>query len=137
MPRTNTGTSYNNSKQIAFMLVAYVDEFHHPIDWQDPKIQLLTAYPDDMSAKLFLDGWGQELLIQPAKHSSEDWLIADIWSIGPNGIDEQGAGDDIALWNGYPRPDKKFDVPIFVLGLIALVIVVITVISMRGPHKKA
>lgn len=45
------------------------------------------------------DPWGQPIIyIAPAKYGH---LEFDLYSIGKNGIDEHGAGDDISNWNGY------------------------------------
>jgi hypothetical protein len=42
-----------------------------------------------------LDGWGRPLLYRsPGPVHPHGW---DLWSVGPNGIDEQGGGDDILV----------------------------------------
>jgi hypothetical protein len=57
--------------------------------WRD------RGYPAllDREGRTFRDPWGQELLFRfPSNHVR---LLFDLYSIGPNGIDEEGAGDDI------------------------------------------
>ncbi len=49
--------------------------------------------PDDR--QVLRDEWGQPLRIQvPGPIHKRGW---DVWSCGPNGIDEQGGGDDILV----------------------------------------
>lgn len=44
--------------------------------------------------EMLIDPWGQEIRYQCLDFACEEILI---YSIGPNGFDEQGKGDDIAL----------------------------------------
>ena len=41
------------------------------------------------------DHWGRPLCIKPGRHNPR---LVDIYSLGPNGRDEQGQGDDIENW---------------------------------------
>jgi hypothetical protein len=46
--------------------------------------------------KRIVDSWGHELMVRiPGTHEA-----IDIHSVGPNGIDQSGAGDDISSWSG-------------------------------------
>lgn len=47
------------------------------------------------------DYWGRPLIIQPGRHNPR---LLDIYSVGPNGRDEAGDGDDIKNWPN-PRRD--------------------------------
>ncbi len=50
---------------------------------------------------LVTDGWGQPLVYRyPAEFGSEAF---DLYSIGANGIDEHGGGDDVSSWKGHDR----------------------------------
>jgi len=58
----------------------------------------------DPEARTFRDGWGRELVYRLPPR--QDGNVFDLYSVGPNGIDEGGEGDDItaapynlqALW---------------------------------------
>lgn len=58
------------------------------------------------SAKLLnagLDGWGRDLILE--KRSATTWMLR---SRGPNGVDEQGEGDDMEVdLHPEPRPDPS------------------------------
>ncbi len=41
------------------------------------------------------DQWGRPWRISPGRHNPH---LLDIYSVGPNGRDEQGRGDDISNW---------------------------------------
>ncbi len=45
------------------------------------------------------DHWGRPLVIRPGKHNPR---LLDIYSVGPNGRDEAGDGDDIKNWLSGP-----------------------------------
>ena len=45
------------------------------------------------------DHWGRPLRILPGKHNPK---LVDIYSVGSNGRDEQGCGDDIKNWLDSP-----------------------------------
>lgn len=40
-----------------------------------------------------LDGWGRQVVYQPTERRDQ----VAIYSVGPNGVDESGTGDDIAV----------------------------------------
>ena len=56
-----------------------------------------------------LDGWGNELLIEIASEQSDQIILnkkkigssVAVWSIGENGINEYGEGDDLVSWKTY------------------------------------
>ena len=66
----------------------------------------LKILPDDLS---HLDRWGHELLIHVSSDKSENLSIngreidssVAVWSVGENGINEYGEGDDLASWKKY------------------------------------
>lgn len=50
------------------------------------------AYPD---GELPLDPWGNGYRYTMAEHPTKRRMMPKLWSLGPNGIDENGEGDDI------------------------------------------
>jgi hypothetical protein len=57
-----------------------------------PSTPIPMGSDDDEGAR---DGWGRRFLFSaPGPVHKHGW---DIWSVGPNGIDEQGGGDDILV----------------------------------------
>ena len=53
------------------------------------------------------DGWRQPLIYRPAGQGERAPFA--LYSIGPNGMDERGQGDDISFWSDevqrqLPRP---------------------------------
>ncbi|MDG9667234.1 type II secretion system protein GspG [Hahella sp. CR1] len=62
--------------------------------------QGLQALKNGYLAKIPIDAWGQEY-----QYSPEPWhgMEMTLYSIGPNGVDEKGEGDDIVNWDkAYP-----------------------------------
>ncbi|HZV01327.1 MAG TPA: hypothetical protein VFF73_31735 [Planctomycetota bacterium] len=76
-------------------------------DWRSrTRLRLALTTPPTRSVHLydverglengpFRDGWGRPFLCaRPGPVHRHGW---DLWSVGPNGIDEQGNGDDILV----------------------------------------
>ncbi|WLQ15555.1 type II secretion system protein GspG [Hahella aquimaris] len=62
--------------------------------------QGLQALSNGYLTKISKDAWGQEY-----QYSPEPWhgVEMTLYSIGPNGVDEKGEGDDIVNWDkAYP-----------------------------------
>jgi hypothetical protein len=63
------------------------------------------------------DAWGQPLIYRhPAEHGTAAF---DLYSIGVNGIDERGAGDDISNWQAFDAAAYSGSFDPFEWGLIA------------------
>ncbi len=60
---------------------------------------LSDARPQD-GFRYVADAWGQPIRIRTPGQVHRCW---DMWSAGPNGIDEDGRGDDIIIGEGAPR----------------------------------
>lgn len=62
-------------------------------DWNGPYIRLRE---EDLEEEKYIDSWGNPyVFINPGTHNPSFY---DIYSYGPDGQDEQGAGDDINNW---------------------------------------
>jgi general secretion pathway protein G len=54
------------------------------------------SYKDGLLEDVPKDPWGQEYKYRfPSQKSKKSF---DLWSIGPNGIDDNGGGDDVGNW---------------------------------------
>jgi hypothetical protein len=72
------------------------DPYVHVVDpcTVDPTPRILTLKEQDLEP-FSRDAWGQPIRFrQPGPVHRNGW---DIWSVGPNGIDEEGEGDDILV----------------------------------------
>ncbi|MCL2645878.1 MAG: type II secretion system major pseudopilin GspG [Phycisphaerales bacterium] len=67
-----------------------LDELVHPPEAQD------GSQPTRYLKALPTDGWGHPFFYKVPGNVNTDRY--DIWSAGPNGIDENGSGDDITSW---------------------------------------
>lgn len=56
--------------------------------WNGPYLKNQTAVP--------MDAWGHPFVYKQPGGAGRDY---DLYSVGPNGNDEAGAGDDIPAWN--------------------------------------
>ena len=79
-----------------------------------------SVRPDERTAavlehgRAMTDKWGQPLRFQftAPVGTNGDWEVL-AWSCGPNGIDEHGQGDDVAVcdtivpWHSLPTPPRK------------------------------
>lgn len=75
---------YPNDKE---GLAALYREFDGMNAWNGPYIK---------RKKILTDRWGQDFIyIYPPRYGDMDF---DLYSIGKNGVDEHGGGDDIANW---------------------------------------
>lgn len=72
------------------------------VDWQ---FQLMSADKPGLTGSgitLFVDSWGHSIrYLVPGQRSG---LEFDLYSIGVNGIDEGGTGDDLGNWDGSWPP---------------------------------
>jgi hypothetical protein len=60
----------------------------------DPTPRILTLKEQDLEP-FRRDAWGQPIRFrQPGPVHTHGW---DVWSVGPNGIDEEGEGDDLLI----------------------------------------
>lgn len=69
-------------------------------NWNGPYMNFQT---NEIKDDVFIDPWGHPYAyINPGTNhgagANYSLSYVDIWSFGPNGIDENGAGDDIANW---------------------------------------
>lgn len=65
----------------------------------------LVIRPDPLGVN-WCDAWGRLLLIKRKREpeilkNGTVWVDVVIWSVGPNGLDEEGSGDDICLLDAY------------------------------------
>lgn len=60
-----------------------------------PNIAALVAAK--LLPKTPVDSWGREFRMRCPGHDGGD-TPSDVWSVGSNGVDEGGAGDDIPNW---------------------------------------
>ena len=61
-----------------------------PVSWGFPQ------HVVDSEQRLFVDAWGQPLVYRYPPRQSRD-ILFELYSVGPNGIDERGQGDDISV----------------------------------------
>jgi hypothetical protein len=70
-------------------------------------ISLYTADPNGSPEpfELIHDAWGRPLRFQKPGPVHKGW---DLWSVGPDGIDEHGAGDDLLVGdNVWPETSSR------------------------------
>ncbi|MEZ0227831.1 MAG: hypothetical protein ACAI25_04345 [Planctomycetota bacterium] len=82
--------------------------FYQPI--AAPALQALTFFPASRACaepaperqSYVVDGWGGRIHLRvPGPVHKRGW---DLWSPGPNGVDEEGQGDDVVIGeDGSPR----------------------------------
>ena len=90
----------------------------------------LHAVVRSIGDSITTDPWGQAYQYRhPAQHSRRTF---EIWSVGVDGVDEQGQGDDLSSWarfdpSRYPKPDGNwpilmtillFDLPVLMLAAL-------------------
>lgn len=86
-----------------------IGRFPNPATWAD---ELLDGWGGPLAsprvAERFFDGWERPFrYVCPGRHNPNGF---DLYSVGPNGIDEGGAGDDIGNWKGSnPKYDRLWD----------------------------
>ena len=62
-------------------------------DWEGPYMRFKN---EDLEGGSYLDSWGNPYVyINPGVNNPKFY---DIYSFGPDGVDEQGKGDDITNW---------------------------------------
>jgi Type II secretion system (T2SS), protein G len=78
--------------------------FPEPGEWQIQLMETDKAVFAGPGVVLFVDSWGRDIRYRvPGRHDANDF---DLYSVGENGLDEDGAGDDIGNWDGSsPRYD--------------------------------
>jgi general secretion pathway protein G len=67
------------------------------MDAQQKTGKLLRVIPDD--------GWGKQLVYKATEGSKGELFL--LYSIGPNGIDDGGSGDDINYWSNEVQKEFK------------------------------
>lgn len=98
---TDTFGSVTKSRSIVRNVESYVNlyalnEKIYPKSLSELKNAKNSYSFDSKEFNFYRDEWGQELLYNyPSKYGDQKF---DLYSIGPNGIDEHGTGDDIASW---------------------------------------
>lgn len=78
-------------------LVAALQDDPEDIDWDGPYMEFKQ---DELNGAQLVDPWGNPydyLSVNGGapKHRERSY---DLWSLGPNGVDDGGAGDDIVNW---------------------------------------
>lgn len=79
------------------ILIYYVEhrEYPDPTSLFEDLVGSRVWFPRK-EEKRIVDSWGHELMVRiPGTHEE-----VDIHSVGPDGIDQSGAGDDISSWSG-------------------------------------
>jgi general secretion pathway protein G len=116
-----------NAFQTAIMQYKMNNEYKNPDTNQGLKV--LTLYLD--VKEIPMDPWGHAYVyICPGSYSGTEY---DLYSIGKNGIDEKGSGDDITAWGEAPSDyyinhfDFIYKIAFGILiGLVVLLTVSIT-----------
>ena len=67
------------------------------VDWQGPYMEFKQ---DELKDGELLDPWGHPYVYLSANGGSPEHRqhSFDLYSIGPNGVDDHGVGDDIINW---------------------------------------
>ena len=77
-------------------LVKALQEDPHNVDWQGPYMEFKQ---DELKDGQLVDPWGNPYLyISKNGGSPQHRSTFDLYSHGPNGIDDQGTGDDLVNW---------------------------------------
>lgn len=108
-PETRTA---RNLKMVVIWICNFHDQsgcFPRPPVWAEellPSLGGILASPK--VAEPFFDGWGRPFrYAYPGEHNP---AFFDLYSVGPNGVDENGNGDDIGNWKGGgPKLDALWD----------------------------
>ncbi|MDP3704159.1 MAG: type II secretion system protein GspG [Candidatus Omnitrophota bacterium] len=78
------------------MISALQDDPEH-VDWQGPYMEFKE---DELDAGELLDAWGKPYVYVSVNGGSPEHRERsfDLYSFGPNGVDDSGTGDDIYNW---------------------------------------
>jgi len=76
--------------------------------WGRPLV--LVGHPDYENRLLYDFGEGPVALSAARQFGGSHVFphSLQVWSVGPNGVNESGGGDDIALWHTWPGYDAEF-----------------------------
>ena len=74
-----------------------LEEDPNNVDWQGPYMEFKQ---DDLKDGQLVDPWGNPYVYESVnggapKHRERSF---DLYSLGPNGVDDQGTGDDLVNW---------------------------------------
>jgi len=99
VPLLRTGESLKGKTRHQLLVVEELLNRWHAIhsDFPENAAQLLTiidtSIPDVARNRLLLDGWGHPMIYRhPSTHKGCDY---DLYSVGPNGLDDGEGKDDI------------------------------------------
>ena len=78
-------------------LVKALQEDPNNVDWQGPYMEFKQ---DELKDGKLIDPWGKPYVYVLLNGGSPQHRQRsfDLYSLGPNGVDDQGAGDDIINW---------------------------------------
>ncbi len=78
-------------------LVKTLQETQEDLDWQGPYIEFKK---EELQDGKLLDSWGNPYVYVSVEGGSPTHRehSYDLFSYGPNGVDDQGGGDDIITW---------------------------------------
>ena len=89
------GTSYLALKRIDYALLHFSAKMGHIPRDQSEFEEAVRNNPEIFSTLGLKDAWGNEVIY---RHPGRDGRLYDLYSAGANGIDENGASDDVAVW---------------------------------------
>ena len=78
-------------------LVKALQEDPHDVNWQGPYMEFKQ---DELKDSQLVDPWGRPYVYVSVNGGSPEHRQRsfDLFSLGPNGVDDHGAGDDIINW---------------------------------------
>ncbi len=78
-------------------LVSALQDDPNDLDWQGPYMEFKQ---DELKGGQLIDPWGNPYLYVSVNGGSPTHRARsyDLYSLGPNGADDQGAGDDLVNW---------------------------------------
>ena len=78
-------------------LVPALQDDPHNVDWQGPYMEFKQ---DELKDGQLIDPWGRPYVYVSVNGGSPEHRPKsfDLFSLGPNGVDDHGAGDDIINW---------------------------------------
>ena len=78
-------------------LVSALQDDPHNVDWQGPYMEFKQ---DELKDGQLIDPWGNPYVYVSVNGGSPEHRPRsfDLYSFGPNGVDDQGTGDDIVNW---------------------------------------